>query len=86
MAVLTITPDALEMVRQLRDQEPGDGEVGLMLEVTGIRQGQFAYELAFIPVEDATDDHLIERYGDLAVIIPTKDTESLSGSTLSIGD
>ena len=74
------------MVRQLRDQEPGDGEVGLMLEVTGIRQGQFAYELAFIPVEDATDDHLIERYGDLAVIIPTKDTESLSGSTLSIGD
>ena len=55
MSVLSITPDALEMVRQLRDQEPGDGEIGLLLEITGLRQGQFAYELAFIPVEDATD-------------------------------
>ena len=86
MPALSITPDALEMVRELRDQEPGDGEIGLLLEVTGIRQGQFAYELAFIPVEDATDDHVIERYGDLAVIMPEKDLASLGGSTLSIGD
>jgi Fe/S biogenesis protein NfuA len=86
MPALLITPDALEMVRQLRDQEPGDGEVGLLLEVTGIRQGQFSYELAFIPLEDATDEHVIERYGDLAVIMPRKDLDNLGGSTLSIGD
>jgi Fe/S biogenesis protein NfuA len=86
MSVLSITPDALEMVRQLRDQEPGDGEVGLLLEITGLRQGQFAYELAFIPVEDATGDQIIERHGDLAVIMPQKDLESLGGSTLSIGE
>lgn len=86
MPALSITPDALEMVRQLRDQEPGDGEVGLLLEVTGIRQGQFSYELAFIPLEDATDEHVIERHGDLAVIMPQKDLDNLGGSTLSIGD
>jgi len=86
MPALSITPDALEMVRELRDQEPGDSEIGLMIEITGLRQGQFSYELAFAPVEDATDDHLVERYGDLAVIMPTKDVESLSGSTLSIGE
>ena len=86
MPALSITPDALEMVRQLRDQEPGDGEVGLLLEVTGIRQGQFSYELAFIPLEDATEEHVIERHGDLAVIMPQKDLVNLGGSTLSIGD
>lgn len=86
MPALSITPDALEMVRQLRDQEPGDAEVGLLLEITGLRQGQFAYELAFIPVEDATGDHVIERHSDLAVIMPQKDLESLGGSTLSIGE
>ncbi len=86
MPALSITPDALEMVRQLRDQEPGDAEVGLLLEITGLRQGQFAYELAFIPVEDATGDHVIERHSDLAVIMPQKDLENFSGSTLSIGE
>ncbi len=86
MSVITITPDALEMVRELRDQEPGDGEIGLLLEITGLRQGQFAYELAFIPVEDATPEHLIERHGDLAVIMPQKDLDNLGGSTLSLGD
>ena len=86
MSVLSITPDALEMVRELRDQEPGDGEIGLLLEITGLRQGVFAYELAFIPVEDATPEHVIERHGDLAVIMPEKDLGNLGGSTLSLGD
>jgi len=86
MSVLSITPDALEMVRQLRDQEPGEGEIGLLLEITGLRQGQFAYELAFIPVEDATEEQIIERHGDLAVIMPQKDLERLGGSTLSVGE
>ncbi len=85
MSILSITPDALEMVRELRDQEPGDGEIGLLLEITGLNQGQFAYELAFIPVEDATPEHIIERHGDLAVIMPQKDLGNLGGSTLSLG-
>ncbi|MDP3984942.1 MAG: NifU family protein [Acidimicrobiia bacterium] len=84
--MITISPEALEMIRQLRDQEPGDGEIGLLLEVTGIRNGQFAYELAFIPLTDAGDGHVVERHGDMAVIVPRKDTGSLSGSTLSLND
>lgn len=86
MTVLSITPEALEMVRQLRDEELGEGEIGLLIEITGLRQGQFAYELAFIPVEDGTAEQTIERHGDLAVIMPQKDLENLSGSTLSIGE
>jgi Fe/S biogenesis protein NfuA len=84
--VIKISPDALEMIRQLRDQEPGEGEIGLFLEVTGVRHGQFAYELAFIPVADAGTDHMVERHGELAVIVPIKDVVSLAGSSLSIND
>jgi Fe/S biogenesis protein NfuA len=86
MATISVSPEALDLIRQLRDQEPGDDEIGLFLEVTGLRQGQFAYELAFIPIVDATEDHLIERHGDLAVIIPHKDVANLSGSTLNLSD
>jgi Fe/S biogenesis protein NfuA len=86
MAAISISPEALEMIRQLRDQEPGEDEVGLFLEITGLQHGQFAYELAFMPVADATDDQLIERHDDLAVIIPQKDIINLSGSRLNLSD
>jgi Fe/S biogenesis protein NfuA len=84
--IISISPDALEMIRQLRDQEPGEGEIALLLEVTGVRHGQFAYDLAFIPVADASGDHLVERHGDLTVVIPTKDSSSLSGAQLSLNE
>lgn len=85
--VLTIAPEALEMIKDLRDQEPGDGEVGLYLEVTGTRHGQYTYELAFMPVTDVEDgEHLIERHGDLAVMIPNQSVEPLKGASLSMGD
>ena len=84
--VLSIAPEALEMVKQLRDQEPAESEVGLLLEITGLRQGQFAYELAFIPVSDATDEHLIERHDGFAVIMPRKDVENLTGASLNLND
>ena len=84
--VIKISPEAQTMIVQLRDQEPGEGEIGLLLEVTGVRHGQFAYELAFTPVADATGEHVVERHGDLAVIFPVKDVVSLSGSALSLND
>lgn len=84
--VLTIAPEALEMVKQLRDQEPAESEVGLLLEITGLRQGQFAYDLAFIPVVDATEEHVIERHDDFAVIMPKKDVANLTGASLNLND
>ncbi|HUO46786.1 MAG TPA: NifU family protein [Acidimicrobiia bacterium] len=84
--IITISSEALEMILQLRDQEPGEGEIGLFLEVTGVRAGQFAYELAFIPVSDADEDHVVEHHDDLAVIIPERDRSSLAGSSLNLND
>lgn len=84
--VLSIADDALAMIRELRDQEPGESEIGLFIEVTGTRQGQYAYELAFIPTEDAENDHHVERHGDLAVMIPHQSVEPLRGASLTMGE
>lgn len=84
--ILTIADDALEMIVQLREQEPGDEEYGLLIEVTGIRGNQFAYELSFVPVSDATGEHVVERHADLAVIMPSADVEKLQGASLSLTD
>ncbi len=84
--VILVADDALQMILSLREQEPGDEEYGLLIEVTGIRAGQFQYELSFSPVADAGDDKKVERHGDLAIIIPAGDVEKLEGSSLSMTD
>jgi Fe/S biogenesis protein NfuA len=84
--LLMITADALDMIVQLRDQEPGDEEYALSVGVAGIRGMQFNYDLAFIPVSDKTDSQLLERHGDLAVIIPEADVEKLRGASLELTD
>lgn len=82
--ILSIEPDALDMIRQLRDNEPGDGEFALSIEVTGFRGPQFSYELAFVPLADKADNWVEERHGDLAVIFPKADSGKLDGSILEL--
>src|SRR5690606_21616517 len=84
MQVLTITPEALDMITKLRDQEPGDEEFALSVEIAGVRGLQFAYDLAFVPLSDQEEDWLLERHGDLAVIFPASDVENLDGAALEL--
>jgi Fe/S biogenesis protein NfuA len=86
MAILTVEADALQMIRSLRDQEGTEGEVGLLLEITGVRGGQFSYDLAFIPVADLQDDQVLERHDDLAVIVFERDVSNLQGASLGLTD
>lgn len=84
--ILSVAPDALEMIAQLRDQEQGDGEFALSIEVTGFRGPQFSYELAFVPLEDKQEGWSEERHGDLALIFPKADTGKLDGAVLELSD
>ena len=84
--VLSIAPDALEMILQLRDNEEGDGEFALSIEVTGFRGPQFSYELAFVPLADKAENWAEERHGGLAVIFPNADRGKLDGAMLELTD
>ncbi|CAN5812192.1 hypothetical protein BH23ACT4_BH23ACT4_03840 [soil metagenome] len=84
--ILSVAGDALDMIRQLRDQEPGDGEFALSIEVTGFRGPQFSYELAFVALADKKDGWVEERHDGLAVIYPGDDQEKLDGAALELTD
>lgn len=84
--VLSIAEDALSMILQLRDNEEGEGEFALSIEVTGFRGPQFSYELAFVPLEDKAENWVLERHGDLAVIFPKADVGKLDGAALELTD
>lgn len=72
------------MIRQLRDNEPGDEEFALSIEVTGFRGPQFSYELSFVPLSDKAENWVEERHEDLAVIFPKADTGKLDGAALEL--
>ena len=82
--VLSIAEDALDMIIQLRDQEPGDEEYALSVAVASITGVQFNYDLAFVPVADKAEAQRLERHGDLALMIPEEDVEKLQGASLEL--
>ncbi len=84
--ILSVTPEALEMILQLRDQEPGDEEYALSIEVTGFRGPQFTYDLAFVLLGQKQDGWAEERHGDLTIIFPESDIPKLEGATLELTD
>jgi Fe/S biogenesis protein NfuA len=84
--VFSVSDEARAMILQLREQEPGDEEYGLLVEIDGITGRQFKYALSFMAVSSATAEHVVERHGDLPLIVPQAHVEDFSGATIAITD
>lgn len=82
---ISVTEEAIEKIVAIRDAEPpGAGEFALFLEVTGDNGMQFSYDLSFMPLGDAEPSDVIERFGDLAIVMPGRDVEKLEGAEVRI--
>jgi Fe/S biogenesis protein NfuA len=81
---LTITDPALTKIIEIRDQETADGEVVLLLEVTGMRDSEFTYALSFVPRAHVERSCRIERHGDLGLALRDEDLDKLDGATLDM--
>jgi Fe/S biogenesis protein NfuA len=80
--VLTITMPARGVVRDARDQEPDAPSLALWVEVSGVRDGAFAYDIYFQARRDAGPaDHVSDEDG-LAVVVPAPSVDQLRGSRL----
>lgn len=84
--VLTVTDTARDKILELRQQEDEPDQLGLRIEVTGVRGVEYTYDLTFDPVAEAdvTAGDLVEKMGDLPVIIPSESIDALRGATLDL--
>jgi len=80
--VITLTPRAIERLKELRDEEPEGDRLGLRIEILGDEGTDFTYDLSFqiVTKSDLTD--VIRNHDGLRVIIPSRDTQNLEGATL----
>jgi Fe/S biogenesis protein NfuA len=84
--VLTVTDTARDKILELRKQEDDSDQLGLRIEVTGVRGVEYTYDLTFDPLADADESagDLVEEQGGLPVIIPSESIDALKGATLDM--
>jgi Fe/S biogenesis protein NfuA len=80
--VITLTPRAIERLKELRDEEPEGDRLGLRIEILGDEGTDFTYDLSFQIVTKAELTDVIRNHDGLRVIIPARDTQNLEGATL----
>lgn len=84
--VVTLTPEAHKVVREALDAEPDPSSLALWLEVRGVQDGSFVYDLYFQAVSDADESDVRHAQEDIAVIVPAASVERLRGARLEWSD
>ncbi len=80
--LLTITDAAREVILEARSREHDSDSLALWFGVKGATGGAPAYELSFRRIDEAGADDVIQPSGDLSVVVPGDDADTVRGSTL----
>lgn len=84
--ILTITPSALGVVREARDQEPDAERLGLWVEISGASGNAYTYDIYFQAAQDAGAGDDVSDQGELTVVVPRDSVEHLRGARLDWSD
>jgi Fe/S biogenesis protein NfuA len=82
--VLDVTPEAVNTILEIRAAEPDADELALTVAIVGVANLQFRYELTFIPLADAGDDDVLQRFGDLPVVVAAGSATRLEDAQILI--
>lgn len=82
--VLDVSEEALFKVLDVRAAEDEGDALGLRIEVTGVQGVDYAYDLAFEPVEEADATDIVYNVGGLTLMVPETSVDKLRGATLDL--
>jgi len=80
--IITITPEAIEQLMELRAGEDDADDLGLRLAIASKPGEEFRYDLSFEEFLKAAFTDEVRTHEGLKVIIPADDVELLTGATL----
>tara|TARA_B100000929_G_scaffold252345_1_gene212725 strand:- start:1160 stop:1786 length:627 start_codon:yes stop_codon:yes gene_type:complete len=81
-----IAKKAIGKIIELREQEPGDSDYALFLQIDGMQGNQFTYDLSFLDVKEAREGDVQLQFGKLPVIIAAKDKDNFDGASLNLSE
>ena len=80
--IITVTPEAIEHLVELRDDEADGEQLGLRLGIASDPGEDFRYDLSFEEFLKAAFEDEVRTHDGMKVIIPGADVELLTGATL----
>jgi Fe/S biogenesis protein NfuA len=80
--VVSLTDRARDVVRDAVAQEPDPEKLALWLEVRGVADGVFVYDLYFQALADAGEGDAVHHDAELPVVIPAPSIDRLQGARL----
>lgn len=81
-SIIALDEKALAMLLEVRNRESDAEELGLVVGVTGVADGKFTYEMAFMRIDDAAPDDHVTTDGGLPIIVSVGDVDVLRGAAL----
>ena len=82
--MLTVAPDALERVLEIRDGEEDPGSLCLRVAITGSSGTDYTYDLAFDEVSKLEENDDVSVQGGLTVVVAADSIDDMRGATLDI--
>jgi len=82
--VLNITEVARQKVLRVRANENEPETLALWLEIAGVANGKYKYDMYFQPLDYAGPTDVVQRHDDLSVVIPAFSVDKVRGATLDV--
>lgn len=80
--VLTITPKARSLIRDVLANEPDREQLALLIRIDGVRGIEFSYDMGLIRRDDTAETDLVYQDGDLWIALPEGSVANLRGAEL----
>ncbi|MCL5445759.1 MAG: NifU family protein [Actinobacteria bacterium] len=84
--VIALTAAARAVVMDARAQEPDADSLAMWVEVAGVRNGAYDYDIYFQATSDARPDDVVQHDDELPIVVPAAGLERLRGSRLDVSD
>jgi Fe/S biogenesis protein NfuA len=82
--VLNVTEIARHKVLRVRANESEPEGLALWLEIAGVANGKYKYDMYFQPADYAGPSDIVQRHDDLSVVIPAFSVDKVRGATLDV--
>lgn len=84
--LLAITENARQKVLGFREGVPDAERQAMWVEVTGVQNGEWTYNISLKPLDGAGPDDSLQYAGDLGVVVSAADVDRLRGATVDWSD
>jgi len=82
--ILNVTDIARQKVLRVRSAENEPEKLALWLEIAGVANGKYKYDMYFQPIDYAGPTDVVQRHDDLSIVIPAFSIDKVRGATLDV--